>query len=134
LISLTLVSCSNSPEVTSPGKAAERLATDLGAKLDQTGLAGKLAASQSVLQPWHAWDAGAGRTSLETLAGDKIEVSLTYWSGTLWTTLRAAASGDGYCLAVAAVQDDPIAWWVKASGTRNGKIADEAACAAVAPS
>jgi hypothetical protein len=68
------------------------------------------------------------------LAGDKIEVSMAFWSGTLWSTVRAAPTGDGYCLEVASELDDPIAWWVKPSGILNGKIADEAACDAIAPS
>jgi hypothetical protein len=105
-------------------------------QLDRNGLAPTIARFQSVGQPWHAWNASSGRTSLQTLAGDEMDVSMSFWSGTLWTMVRAAPSGDGYCLLVASGSlspDQPIAWWVKPSGVPKGKIADAAACATTAP-
>ncbi len=135
-LALSGSACSSSPQSRNPVDAAERLATELGAQLDRNGLAPTIARFQSVGQPWHAWNASSGRTSLQTLAGDEMDVSMSFWSGTLWTMVRAAPSGDGYCLLAASgslFPDQPIAWWVTPSGVPKGKIADAAARAATAP-
>lgn len=134
LVPMLLVSCSSdSAQLTDPVDAAERLASELGSQLDRNGIAGELASAQSAVQPWYAWDASSDRTSLKTLAGDEMNVSMSFYEGTLWTMVRAAPSGDGYCLQVASVQDEPIAWWVKPSESPKGDIADQAACDVVAP-
>jgi hypothetical protein len=133
-ISAGAASCSSaSAQLTKPADAAERLATELGHQLDGNGLAPKLAAAQDVPQPWHAWDASSGRTSLRSLDGTSMNVPMSFWSGTLWSTLHAAPSGDGYCLLVSSgsAPGKPIAWWVKPSGTPKGKLGDAAACAAL---
>ena len=133
-LSLCGVACSASPQrLTKPEDAAKRLATELGTQLDRNGLAPMLASSQNVLQPWYAWNASTGQTSLKTLTGDEMDVSMSFWSGTLWSTLRGAATGDGYCLLVSPGVElhpgQPIAWWVKPSGSSKGKLTDAAGCA-----
>jgi hypothetical protein len=136
---LLLGACSSSSsaqQATSPVEASQRLATELGKQLDQNGVAATVAAAQNVALPWHAWDASSGRTSLALLGGPSMDVPMSFWTGTLWTMIRAAPSGDGYCLLVASgkfASSAPIAWWVKPSGVKAGKIADAAACTAVAP-
>jgi hypothetical protein len=135
-VALLGLGCSSSSRISDPVAAAERLATELGIQFDRNGLAPSLARSQSVNSPWYAWDASSGRTSLKTLAGDEMDVSMSFWKGTLGSTLRAARSGDGYCLLTGSGvfgPDGPIAWWVKPSGMPHGKLADASACAAIAP-
>jgi len=62
-----------------------------------------------------------------------MDVSMSFWSGTLWSTLRGASTGDGYCLlvssGVALHPGQPIAWWVKRSGAPKGTLTDAAGCA-----
>ncbi len=134
---LSGASCSSSPQpLTQPADAAKRLATELGTQFDRNGLASKVASSQDLGQPWHPWDASSGRTSLKTLAGDEMNVSMDFWSDTLWSTVRAATAGDGYCLLVSSgfSPGQPIAWWVKPSGAPKGSISDQTGCASIAPS
>ena len=61
---------------------------------------------------------------------------MSFWDGTLWSMVRAAPSGDGYCLLVSAgtAPGEPVAWWAKESGASKGSIVSAAECAVVAPS
>ena len=129
VVPVLFAACSTSPDVsTDPVAASRHLATDLGRKLDATGIAPRLAESQSVLTPWFAWDASTGRTVLETLAGDRIELSMDYWDGTLWSSVRGNPLSDAYCLQIASTPGVALAWWVKGAGDTNGELADETAC------
>ena len=133
LLALLTVACSPEMSDLTPREAAERLARDLGAQLDGHPILEEIAGSQSVIDPWIAFNEEAGKTGISSLSGNSVEVPLDYWDGTLWVLLSFSDVGDGYCLAVADEwSGSPIAWWVKPSSSTTGSLAGESVCSSIA--